>query len=108
MTAQPPADLRQLSVVMPCFNEEATVLIIAELVLASPYTAELIVIDDASTDGTVALVERLTDPRVRLLRQELGPTARVPHLGSRSADQQSASGFQILRRKALGEPPVDS
>ena len=41
-----------LSVVMPCFNEAATVLDCISAVLASPFTRELIIVDDGSTDGT--------------------------------------------------------
>ena len=58
-----------LSVVMPCYNEMATVQIIIERVLASPYVAELVVVDDGSMDGTPELVEALTDRRIRLIRQ---------------------------------------
>lgn len=59
-----------LSVVMPAYNEEATILLILERVLASPYTAEVVVVDDASTDNTAQLVRSVTDPRVRLLSQQ--------------------------------------
>ena len=72
MTAPRPApDRRVLSVVMPCYNEEATILDICELVLATPFAAELLVIDDASTDRTLQLLGTLDDPRVRILRQEV-------------------------------------
>ena len=57
-------DDRCLSVVMPCFNEEATIEAVVTAVLASPYTGELIVVDDASTDGTRAILAGLDDPRV--------------------------------------------
>ena len=47
-----------LSVVMPVYNERATVREIVERVLAVPLRLELIAVDDASTDGTRgALVE---------------------------------------------------
>jgi glycosyltransferase involved in cell wall biosynthesis len=59
---------RSLSVVMPAYNEAETIETIIELVLRSPYTAELIVVDDASTDKTVAMVEGISDPRLRLIR----------------------------------------
>ena len=58
-----------LSVVMPCYNEAPTILAVAARVLASPYTAELIIVDDGSTDGTLDLARRLDDPRVRVLAQ---------------------------------------
>lgn len=54
---------------MPAYNEEATILEILEKVLASPFTAEVLVIDDASSDRTAELVRTVTDPRVRLVSQ---------------------------------------
>ena len=48
-----------LSVVMPIYNEKATVEEIIGRVLAVPLRIELIAIDDASTDGSRALVEAL-------------------------------------------------
>ncbi len=58
-----------LSVVMPCYNEQATVLTIIERVLASPYVVEIVVVDDGSTDGTPDLVAGIDDPRIHLYRQ---------------------------------------
>jgi glycosyltransferase involved in cell wall biosynthesis len=58
-----------LSVVMPCYNEAATVLETCMRVLDSPYTNQLVVVDDASSDKSAALVESIDDPRVVLVRQ---------------------------------------
>jgi len=48
-----------LSVVMPVFNEAATVEEIVRRVLAVPLRTQLIVVDDFSTDGTRDLLTRL-------------------------------------------------
>ena len=48
-----------LSVVMPVFNERDTIEEIIERVLAVRMRIQLIVIDDASTDGTPEILERL-------------------------------------------------
>jgi len=48
-----------LSVVMPVYNEHATVEEIVRRVLAVPVRSELVVVDDASTDGTRELLASL-------------------------------------------------
>jgi glycosyltransferase involved in cell wall biosynthesis len=58
-----------LSVVMPCYNERATVSAVVKEVLDSPYTSELLIVDDGSTDGTRDLLAEIHDPRVRVLLQ---------------------------------------
>jgi len=57
-----------LSLVMPAFNEEATVSQAIERVLAQPFVGELIVVDDASTDGTADLVRGIKDSRLTFLQ----------------------------------------
>ncbi len=58
-----------LSVVMPCFNELATIKEITSNVLASPWVGELVIVDDGSTDGTRTVLADLDDQRVRVLLQ---------------------------------------
>jgi glycosyltransferase involved in cell wall biosynthesis len=62
-----------LSVVMPAFNERATVATAAGRVLASPWCAELIIVDDGSSDGTLETVKELAagDDRVVALHHPL-------------------------------------
>jgi glycosyltransferase involved in cell wall biosynthesis len=55
-----PADCQPLlSVVVPAYNEEATLAEIAARLLAVPNIGEIVIVDDCSTDGTAAIVDRL-------------------------------------------------
>ena len=45
---------------MPAYNEERTIGRILERVAASPFTKEIVVVDDGSTDGTRAYLEGIT------------------------------------------------
>lgn len=59
-----------ISVVMPVFNRAERVPRAVASVLEQDYSDfELVIVDDASTDGTVAAIEVFHDPRIRLLRQ---------------------------------------
>jgi glycosyltransferase involved in cell wall biosynthesis len=58
----------KLSVVIPCFNEEATIEQILDAVIAAPYQdKEIIVVDDFSTDGTRALLTGALSSKIDVL-----------------------------------------
>jgi glycosyltransferase involved in cell wall biosynthesis len=60
-----------LTVVMPAYNEEATIETVLRRVLASPLVAEVIVVDDGSSDASADRVRGIDDPRIRLLVQPI-------------------------------------
>lgn len=58
-----------LSVVVPCYNEAATVKELLARVLESPWVAEVVVVDDGSTDATLGAVRSVADERLTVLAQ---------------------------------------
>jgi glycosyltransferase involved in cell wall biosynthesis len=62
-----------LSVIMPAYNERATIAEVISIVLKQPEVAELIIVNDASTDGSREELERVapTDPRIRVIHHEI-------------------------------------
>jgi len=70
--ADAPLDLRglKLSVVIPVYNERDTIAEIVRRVEAAGLAHEIIIVDDASTDGTREVLQGLTAPRLRLLLHE--------------------------------------
>lgn len=62
-----------LTVLMPIYNERATLLELLGRVLASPVPKEILIVDDASTDGTRELLQQEVEgcyPEVRVIYQE--------------------------------------
>jgi glycosyltransferase involved in cell wall biosynthesis len=68
-----------LGVVVPAYNEEATIEIVLRKLDALDCVKEIIVVDDCSRDRTAQIVEAFDSPRVRLIRQPVngGKTAAV-------------------------------
>ncbi len=91
-----------LSVVMPCFNEAPTVKVVIDQVLASPYTRELIVVDDGSTDGTREIVSGYVDPRMRVLLQ---PVNEGKGAALRRGFAEATSEFVIVQDADLEYDP---
>ncbi len=57
-----------LSVIIPCYNEKATIKTITERVIAVEKAAEIIIVDDGSTDGTREILGTLQNhPLVRVI-----------------------------------------
>jgi len=62
---------RVLGVIVPAYNEAATLQTILARVLHQPCVAQVVVVDDASTDGTPEITRRVAaDPRVQVIRHD--------------------------------------
>src|SRR4030095_8435075 len=70
-----------LSVVVPVYNEQATLGEVVRKLLSVPCLLEIIIVDDCSTDGTGELARRLAEmhPHVRVVQHEhnAGKTAAL-------------------------------
>ncbi|HKY66843.1 MAG TPA: glycosyltransferase family 2 protein [Acidimicrobiales bacterium] len=91
-----------LSVVIPCFNEVTTVEAVVGTVLASPYTAEVLVVDDGSTDGTRDVLRGLADPRVRVFEQ---PENRGKGAALRRGFAEASADYVIVQDADLEYDP---
>jgi chlorobactene glucosyltransferase len=71
LMSAPPGSGRLVSIIVPARNESAVIRTVVDSILATTYRPfELIVVDDRSTDDTAAIVGRVADPRLRLIRGE--------------------------------------
>jgi glycosyltransferase involved in cell wall biosynthesis len=74
-------DLSCLSVVIPVYNEEASLADVVRKLLLLPQLLEVVIVDDCSTDRSAEVAQSLSqvDPRVRLVRQQrnMGKTAAL-------------------------------
>ena len=93
-----------LGVVMPVYNEEKTIHLIVERVLARPEVGELVMVNDCSRDGTWARMQEIaqTDPRIRIFTHEVnqGKGAAL-----RTGFQQVQSGIVIIQDADLEYDP---
>ena len=73
-----------VSVIMPAYNAERYIAEAISSVLAQRYTNwELLVVNDGSTDGTVAIMESFKDPRIRLFHKANGGIGSARNLALR-------------------------
>lgn len=75
-----------ISVVIPLYNKANTIARTLKSVFDQSYgNYEIVIVDDGSTDGSDAIVERLNDDRIRLIRQENAGVSAARNKGIREA-----------------------
>jgi glycosyltransferase involved in cell wall biosynthesis len=100
----------KLSILMPVYNERTVVERCIAQVLTAPLPEqmerELIIVDDLSTDGTWAILERLAGahPEIRLFRHEVN---RGKGAAVRTAIQHAAGDFSIIQDADLEYDPSE-
>ena len=101
MTSVPPGCL---SVVIPCFNEEATVATVVDAVLAQPCVGEVIVVDDGSTDKSREILAAIDEPRLRVILQ---PVNRGKGAALRAGFTQATCEYVVVQDADLEYDPEE-
>uniref|UniRef100_Q01QK1 Glycosyl transferase, family 2 n=1 Tax=Solibacter usitatus (strain Ellin6076) TaxID=234267 RepID=Q01QK1_SOLUE len=100
----------KLSILMPVYNERTVVERCISLVLTAPLPEsmerELVIVDDCSTDGTFAILQRLAAafPQIRLYQH---PKNRGKGAAVRTAIQEAAGDFSLIQDADLEYDPSE-
>jgi len=93
-----------LSVVVPCYNEQGTILALLKQVADSPWVREIIVVDDGSTDETRSILEGLDDATIRVV---IHPRNQGKGAALRTGFAHASSDYVIVQDADLEYDPQE-
>lgn len=96
-----------LSILMPIFNERATLLGLLERIMAVPVEKEIILVDDASTDGTRDLIKNQIDGVIPGIRVYYHTENRGKGAAIRTAIPYATGDYAIVQDGDLEYDPND-
>lgn len=91
------------TVIMPVFNERATIEEIIGRVLEVPVDLELLIVDDASTDGTQEILSTIDDSRIQVMKH---PENRGKGAALRTAIPHATGDVIIIQDADLEYDPA--
>lgn len=94
----------KLSVIIPAHNEEESVASVLENVLALPIDLEVILVNDASTDGTFEIIDELGLANVKVIHHE---TNRGKGAAVRSGLDKASGDVVVIQDADLEYDPSD-
>ena len=95
----------KLSIIIPVFNEVNTIANIIQKVQSADYDKEIIVVDDASTDGTKDILQKLSQqPKLKIFYHERN---RGKGAAIRTAIKNITGNITIIQDADLEYDPVD-
>src|SRR5262249_14339070 len=97
----------KLSIVMPVYNEYATAEECIRRVMAVRFDKELIVVDDASTDGTTALLKRLQERYSSAVRLVVQPRNQGKGAALRRGFELASGDIVIVQDADLEYDPAE-
>jgi glycosyltransferase involved in cell wall biosynthesis len=85
LASRAPSPAALVSVIIPARNAAAYIGEAIDSALAQDCVTDIIVVDDGSTDDTIAIVRAIRDPRLCLIRNDASGVSAARNLGARNA-----------------------